>query len=300
MKKVEIIGAAIVDVLVTPADERVFAIGSQPAEQILMTYGGDALNEATVLHKLGGNVHLETLLGEDEAGKAVLRRIEQVGLETDGVHIREDLQTSVNVVLVKPDGTRHFLTNPHASQRKLRVEDIPMPFSEDVGILSFASMFVFPLMKAEEMAAVFRQAKEQGITVCADMTKRKNAETTADVACALRYVDYLFPNDAEAMLLTGKDTVEEAAEDLLNAGAGTVVIKCGDKGCYIKRREGAFWSPARENVACVDTTGAGDSFVGGFLYGLSKDLPLEECARIANDCGARAVQKVGATTWIVE
>jgi len=300
MKKVEIIGAAIVDVLVTPADERVFEIGSLPADQILMTYGGDALNEATVLHKLGGAVHLDTLLGDDEAGKAVLRRIERVGLETSGAHIRKDIQTSVNVVLVKPDGTRHFLTNPHASQRKLRLEDIPMPFPADVGILCFASMFVFPLMKAGEMAAVFRQAKAQGITVCADMTKRKNGESTADVAQALRYVDYLFPNDAEAMLLTGKDTVEGAAEDLLSAGVGTVVIKCGAKGCYIKNREREFWASAKQNVTCVDTTGAGDSFVGGFLYGLSNDLSLEECARIANDCGARAVQKVGATTWVAE
>ena len=300
MKKVEIIGAAIVDVLVTPADERVFEIGSCPADQIVMTYGGDALNEATVLHKLGGDVHLETLLGNDEAGKAVLRRMEQVGLETTGVHLREDLSTSVNVVLVKPNGERCFLTNPHASQRKIRLEDIPMPFPDDVGILCFASMFVFPLMKTAEMAAVFRQAKEQGILVCADMTKRKNGECTADVADALRYVDYLFPNDAEAMLLTGKERVEEAAQDLLSAGVGTVVIKCGAKGCYIKNREREFWVSAEANVTCVDTTGAGDSFVGGFLYGLSRELPLEECARTANRCGAQAVQKVGATMWIME
>ena len=300
MKKTQIIGAAIVDVLVTPADERVFEIGSLPAEQIVMSYGGDALNEATVLHKLGGSVHLETLLGADEAGKAVLRRMEQVGLDTSGVRIREDLGTSVNVVLIKPNGERCFLTNPHASQRKLRLEDIPMPFPADVEILSFASMFVFPMMKAEEMAAVFRQAKEQGILVCADMTKRKNGETTADVARALQYVDYLFPNDAEAMLLTGADSVENAAQELLDAGVGTVVIKCGEKGCYIKNREREFWSPAREQVVCMDTTGAGDSFVGGFLYGLSNDCSLEECARIANDCGAKAVQKVGATTWITE
>ena len=298
MKKVEIIGAAIVDVLVTPADERVFEIGSWPADQIVMTYGGDALNEATVLHKLGGNVHLETLLGSDAAGETVLRRMEQVGLEKSGVRVRDDLSTSVNVVLVKPDGERCFLTNPHASQRKLRLEDIPIPFPADVEILCFASIFVFPLMKTAEMAAVFRQAKEQGILVCADMTKCKNRETTADVAEALQYVDYLFPNDAEAMMLTRKDTVEEAARELLEAGVGTVVIKCGAKGCYIKNKEQESWVPAQENVNRVDTTGAGDSFVGGFLYGLSKGMSLEECAAQANACGAQAVQKVGATTWI--
>ena len=298
MKKVQIIGAAIVDVLVTPADERVFAVGSCPADQILMSYGGDALNEATVLHKLGGDVRLLTLLGADEAGRAVLRRMEQVGLDTTAVSLRSDLRTSVNVVLVKPSGERCFLTDPQASQRKLRLADIPEVFPAGTEILSFASMFVFPQMKAAEMAAVFRRAKEQGILVCADMTKRKNGETTADVAEALQYVDYLFPNDAEAMLLTGKSTVEEAAADLLEAGVGTVVIKCGAKGCYITNREGAFWVSPEAEITVVDTTGAGDSFVGGFLYALSQDLPLTECARIANSCGAKAVQQVGATTWI--
>lgn len=298
MKKVQIIGAGIVDVLVNPADERVFAIGSCPADQIVMSYGGDALNEATVLHKLGGDVRLLTVLGEDEAGRAVLRRMEQVGLDTACVSFREDLRTSVNVVLVKPSGERCFLTDPQASQRKLRLEDISIPYPADTGILCFASMFVFPQMKTAEMAAVFRAAKEQGITVCADMTKRKNGESTADVAEALQYLDYLFPNDAEAMLLTGKDTVEEAAADLLAAGVGTVVVKCGAKGCYITSRERTFWVAPEAQVQVVDTTGAGDSFVGGFLYALSQDLPLEECARTANRCGAQAVQKIGATTWI--
>ena len=300
MKQVQIIGSGIVDVLVNPADERVFETGSFPAERILMSCGGDALNEATVLHKLGGTVRLLTVLGDDEAGKNVLRRMEQVGLDTGSVRIRPDLRTSVNVVLVKPDGQRCFLTDPKSSQRMLRLEDIPMPFPAETEILCFASMFVFPLMKTREMAAVFRSAKEQGILVCADMTKRKNGESTADVAEALRYVDYLFPNDAEAMLLTGKDTVEAAAQDLLEAGVGTVVVKCGGSGCYILNREGAFRVPAEKNVVCLDSTGAGDSFVGGFLYGLSQDLPLEECARLANRCGARAVQKIGATTWIAE
>ena len=300
MKQVQIIGAAIVDVLVNPADERVFATGSFPAERILMSCGGDALNEATVLHKLGGNVTLQTILGDDEPGKTVLRRMEQVGLDTRAVRIRPDLRTSVNVVLVKPDGQRCFLTDPQSSQRKLQLEDIPVPFRPETEILCFASMFVFPLMRTAEMAAVFRAAKEQGILVCADMTKRKNGETTADVAEALRYVDYLFPNDAEAMLLTRKDTVEAAAQELLDAGVGTVVVKCGAEGCYILNRQGAFRVPAEENVVCLDSTGAGDSFVGGFLYGLSQDLSLDECARLANRCGARAVEKIGATTWIAE
>ena len=298
MKKVEVIGAAIVDVLVTPAEESVFCTGSYPAEQIVMTCGGDALNEATVLQHLGVPVHLETLIGADAAGETVRRRMEQVGLELSGLHVREDVPTSVNVVLVKPDGERCFLTNPHGSQRQLRLEDLRLPFPEDLDILCFASIFVFPQMKTREMATLFRLAKSQGITVCADMTKRKNGETVEDLALALRYVDYLLPNDAEAMLLTGADTVEAAADALLAAGVGTVVIKCGARGCYVKGKDTEFYAPAVEGVHCVDTTGAGDSFVGGFLYGLANGLPLEECAAVANRCGAKAIQQVGAVTWV--
>lgn len=300
MKKVEIIGAAIVDVMVSPASERVFQTGSTPAEQIVMTYGGDALNEATVLHRLGVPVRLETVLGDDDAGDAVRRRMERVGLDQSAVRTREDLATSVNVVLVKENGERSFLTCPTASQRRLRPEDITLPFPEDVDILCLASIFVFPLLKTKELETIFRQAKAQGITVCADMTKRKNNETVADMAPALRYVDYLFPNEEEAMLLTGTQDAHGAARALLEAGVGTVVVKCGGRGCLVMTREREFTLPAVAGVNCVDTTGAGDSFVGGFLWGLANDLPLEECAAQANLCGARAVEKVGATTWVLE
>ena len=298
MKKIEVIGAAIVDVLVSPADERVFQTGSAPAGRIILSHGGDALNEAAVLHCLGVPVHLETVIGDDAAGESVLRYMERVGLERSGVHIRPGLSTSVNVVLVKPDGERCFLTDPGASQRQLRLEDIPMPFPQDVDILCFASIFVFPHMKTEELAAVFRQAKAQGITVCADMTKRKNGERVEDLAAALQYVDYLIPNDAEAMLLTGEDTVEGAARALLAAGVGTVVIKCGSRGCFVQNARERFWAPAEEGVQCVDTTGAGDSFAAGFLSALAREESLAECVRLANHCGARAVEQVGAVNWI--
>ena len=171
-----------------------------------------------------------------------------------------------------------------------------MPF-ENTDILCFASIFVFPKMGVDEMAAVFRQAREQGITVCADMTKRKKGETARDMAPALQYVDYLFGNDAETMLLTGAQTVEDAAAALLEAGAKTVVVKCGARGCFTANREERFWTVGEPNVPCVDTTGAGDSFVGGFLSGLARELPLKDCLALANRCGAKAVQQVGAVTW---
>lgn len=293
-----IIGAAIIDVLVRPADAGVFETGSAPAEKICLSVGADALNEATVLSKMGKRVRLETIIGADKAGRYLLNHCRECGIELPTDCVKEELATGVNVVLVDREGERYFLTDPESTLRKLTVEDIHLPFPESAKIVCFASIFVFPQIGPRELTEIFRQAKSQGKVVCADMTKRKKNETAEDLSCALKYVDYLLPNDKEAMVLTGKDTVEEAAEELRNAGAGTIVVKCGSKGCYLleKGREGV-WLPAVEGVECVDTTGAGDSFAAGFLWALSEGRSPRECAVHGNEWGARAIQFTGASDW---
>ena len=115
----------------------------------------------------------------------------------------------MNVVLVGADGTRSFLTNPNGTLRSLRIDDIEMPFPESAKIICFASIFVFPKIGPDELTRIFKKAKSQGKIVCADMTKRKKNETLQDMAEAFSYIDYLLPNDEEAMLLTGADSVEE-------------------------------------------------------------------------------------------
>lgn len=301
--EIVIVGAAIVDVLVSPANESVFKTGSCPADTIHMSIGGDALNEATVLAKLGNSgcprVYLETVIGDDLAGKIVLRHCEKMGIQMDKRHIHSDLDTGINIVLVRKDGERFFLTNANGSLRRLTLEDITDPLPENAKILCFASIFVYPEMKDYEMSVLFKRAKKQGMTVCADMTKCKNGETVHDISNALSYVDYLLPNKEEAFLVTGGRTVEEAADSFLAAGVQNVVIKCGPDGCFVKNKETEMWISAEPEVNCVDTTGAGDSFVAGFVYGLSRGCSLEECAAYANRCGGMAVRTIGAVEWIM-
>lgn len=297
--EIVIIGASILDVLAYPADEEVFRTGSSPAEDIRLSVGGDALNEATVLARLGMKVLLETVIGSGKAGKFILDHCRDCGILLPADCVREDFSTGINVVLVSHDGSRHFLTNPHGSLRRLTLQDIHMPFPQSTKIVCFASIFVFPEIGPKELEVIFRTAGEQGKIVCADMTKRKKNETVEELAEALSYVDYLIPNDEEAMLLTGKNTVEEAAESLRRAGVKTVVVKCGSKGCYVCGREKFFWVPAEKNVKCVDTTGAGDSFMAGFLYALFQEKNLRDCARNGNYFGGKAVAVTGATDWLV-
>lgn len=148
------------------------------------------------------------------------------------------------------------------------------------------------------MAKLFHAAREQGITVCADMTKCKNGEKVADIRKALSYVDYIFPNYEEAALVTGKTELQEIADEFLAAGVKHVMIKCGKDGCFVKSQEISQQVPGVTGVNCLDTTGAGDCFVAGFLYGLWKGRDLVTCAKIANVCGALSVQSLGATEGI--
>lgn len=296
--QIVIIGAAIIDVLVRPADADVFQTGSSPAEEIRLSMGGDALNEATVLAGLGKKVRLETVIGEDRAGRFIRNHCRECGIELPEDCVRSQIRTGVNVVLVGRDGARHFLTDPGSTLRSLKEEDIHIPFPDSSDIVCFASIFVFPEIGPAQLERIFSGAKQQGKTVCADMTKCKRGETTADLAPAFRYLDYLFANDGEAMLLTGKGSVEEAAMDLKNAGVSVSIIKCGARGCYILSGQEGRWFPAVTGVNCIDTTGAGDSFAGGFLAALSDGKSLQECAAAANSCGARAVAVTGATDWL--
>lgn len=295
--KIMLTGAAIMDVMVVPAEKEVFETGSYPAEEISLSFGGDALNEAVVLSNLGKKVYLNAVLGKDSESEIIADYCKGNNVDISLCRRKKDIKTGINVVLVEKNGERNFLTNRNGSLRKLTIEDIPKTFPEDVKILCFASIFVFPEIKGKELAEIFQRAKEQGVIVCADMTKRKNKETVADIAEALSYVDYLMPNEEEAFLVTGKNTAEEAAEIFREAGVKNVIIKCGKRGCYINYAQGKMWIAPEKQVTAVDTTGAGDSFAAGFVYGISEGWSIEKCAKFANQCGAKAVGYVGAATW---
>ncbi len=296
MQKILIIGAAILDILVRPADASVFETGSHPAEDICMSLGGDALNEALVLSSLGKNVRLETVVGEDCAGRFIIEQCRERGIVIEQRQIRK-IPTGINVVLVGKDGERSFLTNPNGTLRGLVPGDIRMPFDSETDILCFASIFVFPQIKAEHLVQIFSQAKKQGITVCADMTKRKCGETAQDMQEALSYVDYLFANEEEACLLTGETDMKKAAQMLLSCKTRHVIIKCGARGCFVSSEKESYMVPAEKGTVCIDTTGAGDSFTAGFLCALSEGKGLYECARFANKCGAKAVGALGGAAW---
>ena len=295
---ITVIGAAIIDILASPVNASVFSAGSIPMETIKMSFGGDALNEAVILSELGKEVQLISKVGADEAGKRVVGFLQEKGISVDALKIEQGLATGINIVLIDEKGERHFLTNPNGSLRKLVLEDIQSYVEETAEIVSFASMFVSPLMTITKMKELFSMVKEKGKILAVDMTKAKNGEKIEDIAELLPYIDYIFPNEGEIALLTGEKDPYRNVELLLEMGVKTAVIKCGEKGCIFGNENGIYSVPAVLVKNCVDTTGAGDTFVSGFLWALSEGWEPLACARFACAAASCAVEVIGATGGI--
>ena len=297
--EVAVIGAAIADIPLAPVGPEVFAAHSTPLARIAMTPGGDALNEALALARLGRRPALVSVVGEDAAGDFVLRALTDARVDASCVRRIPGLDTGINVVLVGPDGERRFITSQGGSLRRLSLSDIlpalDSPAFAGAKIACLASLFVSPLLTLDDTAALFDALKARGLTLCADTTRPKRGETLREAGAALSRLDYFFPNRDEAALLTGEKDPDRAADALLNAGVKHVAIKLGGAGCLLKSAGERHLVPAFAGASCVDTTGAGDTFAAGFIAALIEGRPLRDCGRFANAAASLCVERVGAS-----
>lgn len=205
------------------------------------------------------------------------------------------------------------------------------------GIVSFASIFVSPVLDIPAMERVFRAIKkgtvraddneacnfikkevgsvaneahnsiknnvnceEKTVTeheriLLTDMTKPKKGEKLENLCGCLSYIDFFLANEDEAAMLTDCRDPFENANRIVSSGAGCAVIKRGKNGCIIRKQEETFEIPAYPGCKVVDTTGAGDSFAAGFLYGLSRGFSVQDCGRFACAVASCVVEEVGGS-----
>ena len=270
-KKLDVLclGAAVVDIPLRPVSREVFDIESYPVDNIAMAVGGDAMNESTIISRLGCKTGLMAAIGDDAAGAFILRSCDEDNIDTEGVTIDPNLNTSINIGLVTEDGERTFITNRNGSLWKENIEHVNFDKIKEAKILSLASIFNCPLLDGKTLEKIFSFAKEHGMTITADMIMPRLGETLDDIAGALQYVDYFFPNYDEACLMTGEKDEAKVADKLFSYG-----------------------------ITAVDTIGAGDNFASGFIAALLQGKDIKECAEYANCTAAIAVQHPGATSGV--
>lgn len=300
MYDVTVIGPSVIDILASPAGPDLLSGITRYLDKIGMSFGGDALNESVVLTRLGKKVQLISKVGGDEAGKKILEYLRENGISTDSIRIEAGLDTTINIVLIEKNGARRFLGTASSSARRLGPEDVGAQLNkgETAGIVCFASMFISPLFSIDAMKALFSRVKAEGRTLVVDMTRTKNGETLEDLRGLLPYMDVFMPNDGEIRSLTGDDDPARNAMRLVECGVKTAVVKTGAEGCIVATKGGITKVPPVPGIQCVDTTGAGDSFAAGFVYGLCDGLPAEACARLGCAAASCSIEQVGATDGV--
>ena len=283
------IGQALIDCIIRgrePYKENVDC-----AEEILLNTGGDALNEACVLEKLGHHAKLICGLGLDLAGELVLKKAGSSGVDVSEVTRSERLTTPIASLTVGKDGSRTSCN----SRATMLTGFLPeLKELKGVKVVSLASLFRAPLDQKDTIIRLIRQAKMAGAVVCAD-TKIPTFRSLSleDLEEVLPLIDYFFPNEKEAEYMTGETDERKMAEALRKTGIRNVIVKTGEKGCMVCGEKEAFHMPAME-VRAVDSTGAGDSFVAGFISGILAGDSLRDCCKRGIACAAECVQRMGA------
>jgi sugar/nucleoside kinase (ribokinase family) len=159
-----------------------------------------------------------------------------------------------------------------------------------------ANVFALPQMRRRAPESL-RNAREAGLTTSLDTGWDARGRWLEDIEGCLPHLDLLFVNQDEARMLSGYADPDQAARRMQALGAGDVVIKLGANGCAIFAADGVT-RLAGFPVDVVDTTGAGDCFVGGFLAALSEGCSYPDAGRFANAVGALSVQKLGAVNGV--
>jgi sugar/nucleoside kinase (ribokinase family) len=283
-------GNVVFDVLVRPVEQLRWA-ATTLVETVSQQLGGNAGSTSYTIAKLGIPTFVVTLTGRDPGADAVIARLQSAGVDTSRL-MRTAAPTSVAISLVNSAGERALLYQLGASAESF-------PSFPVAGADHFHLAAVYRMKHLRTAAPdVLRQAKAQGMSTSVDTQWDTEGEWMKVLAPSLPSTDLLFVNEDEARMLSGHSDPETAAQALRDAGAKTVCVKLGPKGCAVFGQDVNFVSPGF-HVTAIDSTGAGDCFCGGYIAALQRGLSHSEAARIANAVGALSVQQLGGTAGVL-
>jgi sugar/nucleoside kinase (ribokinase family) len=292
--KILCVGQLSADILVKPVEVVDYNIDTVFVDCIEPANGGDAMNVAVNLARLGVPVRFAGLTGKDGFGAFLRSCLDSLGIASDSLMEDETLPTCSTIVLINSKGARTFLHNPGAN-RNFSEDLIRDEWLKGIGIVFAGGVYTLPKFDGQGAAKLFRRAKAEGAITAMDVTHDTTDRWIKTIRPCLPELDYFMPSIKEAKCITGKDNPEEIAAALISEGIKTAVVKLGSKGCFVKNRDRSFYQDTYPG-AVADTTGAGDSFVAGFLTGLAMGKSLEECSCIACAAGTVTVGRIGATT----
>lgn len=290
MKKIVVIGSSNVDTTLHVKD---FPKPGETinASSVTMAAGGKGANQAVAAAKSGADTQFISRIGEDGAGEFMQKQLKSYGVSLEYVETTTGENTGHAYITLNEAGQNDIIID-HGANYALSSSDVDAASDLLGQVDCVIAQFETPLDATTE---AFKLAKKrQAITILNPAPAIK--EIPAEL---LKYTDMITPNETESALITGQkiqseDDLKVNAARLHELGVENVVITYGDKGSYLSTADVEKLVPAFK-VKAVDTTGAGDTFIGYLASKLEKDLSnLEEAAIFASRASSIAVQRLGA------
>lgn len=311
MDKIIGLGNALVDVLATLKDDTLLTelalergcmqlIDENKLKQINnclakmethMATGGSAANAILALACLGAPVGFVGKVGKDAYGDFFRENLRKHRI-ADGLKLSDTLPSGVASTFISPDGERTFGTYLGAAAA-LKASDLTRDMFDGYSYLFVEGYLV---QDHDLMLHALELAKETGVLIAFDMASSNIVAADRDFFSLLlnKYVDIVFANEEEAKAYTGKSDAVEAL-DMMAKECSVAVVKVGAKGAHVQKGSQRFSVPACSVPKVVDTTGAGDYFAAGFLYGMASGRRMEQCARIGALLSGSVIQVIGTT-----
>jgi len=300
MKEFDVVcvGVAVVDLPLNPVDREIFNRNMTQIKAPVFYAGGGAANQAIVLSRLGNKTLMLTTIGNDAFGHILLDLLKTCGRDIDlsNISFHEEVGTGISVVMIEPNGERHFCVN-RGTNNHFCIDRFDLSVLKRTKVVSLAYLFAMPGFDGEGSSALLKAAKENGAITVVDTSTDIAGIGLEGVRSTLEYTDYFFPSYSEAAAVSGETEPEKIAKVFLDAGAEHVGIKLGGDGCYFKDAQNEFYLPTFDGPV-VDTTGAGDNFMSGFITGLVRGWNMKQCCRFGNAAGTLCVAEIGANTAI--
>ncbi len=301
------IGSALVDLLINETDGFLEAIGKEKGGMTLVEHhdqeeilgktaqkpvvvpGGAACNTIVGVARLGGKARFIGKRGTDTSGEEYGEALKRFNVEP----MFENSETPTGRVLsvITPDAQRSMLTYLGASVEMEPAGVVPELFSDT----AIAMIEGYLLFNPDLMMASLKSARAAGAKIALDLASFEVVEASKPILADIirEYVDILIANEDEARAYTGFED-ESAAIEALSGNVDTAVLKVGKRGSYVATDGRVIRIDPKLGGDAVDTTGAGDLWAAGFLYGIAHGYSLERSGEIGSACGYEVCQVVGA------
>jgi sugar/nucleoside kinase (ribokinase family) len=297
--KVLCVGMMVCDIPLYPIPENILKLDSWKIDNPAPATGGDAMNVSVGLAKLGVETLLCGRIGQDYNGRFIKECAKQEGVDVSAVIEDIEYPTSTSYVLIDTFKERHFLASNKIFDR-LSIEDVPEAKIKEADFIYFGSAMVMEKMDNAGIEELFHKAHQLKKFTVMDtaMNHSEGMNYFELLRGALNETDYFLPSYDEAKILTDETEPERMAEKLSMFNLKALVVKLGKKGCYVTDFIIGKYIGTIEGMPVKDTTGAGDSFVAGFIKGISEGWDIYKSAAFGNSVASLNVGKIGATAGI--